>query len=391
LKKKNAIKLLLIFIPIIFFSVFYRTGDAGLDKPIVKDVNSTEKVDSVNPAFSENATKIVSLKLDSIFKRANKRQDFNGSILVAKDGKLIFSNEYGYADFKNKTAIDNSSAFQLASVSKQFTATAVLMLYEDSLIALDDTITQYFPEFPYKMTIRQLLNHTSGLPKYFWLAEHKWKKEKPPLNAEMMGMFKEYDLPLFFPPGAIFDYSNSGYIVLASLIEKVSGLPYGVFIENNIFKPLAMDNSFVYRFGEDDIKINQLNGYRVWRHRVIPGTVNDGIVGDKNVYSTTEDLFKWVNALNSGKLISLESLALMYSNGKTNRGRNVPYGFGFRISNIESGKVVYHYGKWNGFSTAIKHYPDDLVIILLEHSSYSSTSNLTKKVRTAVDTYFVNY
>jgi CubicO group peptidase (beta-lactamase class C family) len=267
------------------------------------------------------------------------------------------------------------------------------MLYEDSLIALDDTITQYFPEFPYDMTIRQLLNHTSGLPKYFWLAEHEWKEEKPPLNVEMMTMFKEYDLPLFFPSGAIFDYSNSGYVVLASLIEKVSGMPYGVFIENNIFEPLGMDDSFVYRFGKDSIKSNQLNGYRVYRasrHKVIPGTVNDGIVGDKNIYSTTEDLFRWVSALNSGKLISMESLALMYSNGKTNRGRNVPYGFGFRISNTESGKVVYHHGKWNGFSTAINKYPDDLVIILLEHSSYNSMNNLTKQIRATVDTYFVD-
>jgi CubicO group peptidase (beta-lactamase class C family) len=373
---------------LIFYGFIFRLSDGN--KNLLNDV---VRRPSGLPSFSEKATKTVSIKLDSLFKRVNKRYDFNGSVLVAKNGKLIFSNHYGYADFKEKTTIDSSSAFQLASVSKQFTATAVLMLYEDSLIALDDSITKYFPVFPYQMTIRQLLTHTSGLPKYFWLAEHEWKKEKAPLNNEMMNMIGEFDLPLFFYPGSIFDYSNTGYMVLASLVEKVSGLSYSDFLENNIFKPAKMTNTFVYRFGEDAIRTNQLDGYRIyrgWRHRAIPGTVNDGIVGDKNIYSTTEDLFKWINALNSGELISEESLEMMYSNGKTRWGRNVPYGFGFRISNKESGKVIYHFGKWNGFSTAIKQYPDNLVIILLEHSSYNSTSNLTKNVRSIVDAYFVN-
>ena len=120
----------------------------------------------------------VSKKLDSIFKRVNKRHDFHGSVLVAKNGKLIFTNEYGYADFNKKTKLDKNSIFQLASVSKQFTATAVLILFERGMIGLDDQVIKYFPEFPYeKITIKHLLNHTSGLPKYFWLAEHKWKKE----------------------------------------------------------------------------------------------------------------------------------------------------------------------------------------------------------------------
>jgi len=389
LKKGNIIKLVLIFVFLIFYGFIFRLSDGNKDL-----LNDVVKRTSGLPSFSERARMTVSGKLDSLFKRANKRYDFNGSILVAKDGKLIFNSEYGYADFKKKTSIDSSSAFQLASVSKQFTATAVLMLYEDSLIALDDTLTRYFPEFPYQITIRQLLIHTSGLPKYFWLAEHEWKKEKAPINTEMMGMISEYDLPLFFYPGSIFDYSNTGYMVLASLVEKVSGLSYSDFIETNIFNPLKMTNTFVYRFGEDSTRSNQLEGYRIyrrWRHLAIPGTVNDGIVGDKNIYSTAEDLFKWINALNSGELISEESLEMMYTNGKTRRGRTVPYGFGFRISNKETGKVIYHYGKWNGFSTGIKQYPDGLVIILLEHSSYNSTSNLTKDVRSIIDAYFVDY
>jgi len=325
--------------------------------------------------------------------RANKRYDFHGSILVAINGKLVFNNEYGYADFSKKTKLNPSSAFQLASVSKQFTATSIMLLYERNLINLDDSVFKYFPDFPYeRVTIRQLLNHTSGLPMYFWLAEHKWEKEKPPVNSEMIDMMSEYDLPLFFWPGRKFDYSNTGYFVLAALVEKVSGMSFGDFLKANIFDPLHMTNSFVYRYGQDSVKDNQLLGYHTYRnkwHTEISGTVNDGIVGDKNIYSTAEDLFRWINGLNNGLIISKNSLAQMYTKGETRSGWKIPYGFGFRIENRESVNVIYHDGKWNGFRTSIKQYPDrDLVIILLEHSSYSSPSNLINKVRAIVEGNF---
>ncbi len=338
-------------------------------------------------------TKNVSKKLDSVFKRINKRHDFHGSVLVAKNGKLIYSNNYGYADFSKKTKLDEHSVFQLASVSKQFTAASILILYEKGQLKLEDKVIEYFPEFPYKeITIQHLLNHTSGLPKYFWLAEHKWQKEKAPVNSEMMELISEYKLPLFFRAGSRFDYSNTGYFVLASLVEKISNKDYSEFLETNIFKPLQMNNSFVYRFGQDAIHENQLSGYRLyrgWRHIKISGTVNDAITGDKNVYSTTDDLFKWINGLNSGKIISKNALDKMYTKGITKYGRKIPYGFGFRIDDKNSEKIIYHNGKWNGFSTSIKQYTDsDLVIITLEHSNYKSMNYLSSKIKSIVDKNF---
>jgi len=331
--------------------------------------------------------------IDSTFNHANKWNDFNGSILIAKNGKLIYSNEYGYGDFANKVKLNSNSAFNLASVSKQFTAVAVLLLYERNLINLDDSITKYFPELPYNnTTIRQLLNHTSGMPMYFWLAEHKWEKDTTPTNSEMIEMMSEYKLPLYFGPGRRFDYSNTGYFILAALVEKVSGVSFGTFMETNIFKPLYMSNSFVYSYKHDSVRDNQLWGYRLnkrKRHLKISGNVNDGIVGDKNIYSTAEDMFRWINALNNGWIISKNTLEQMYTKGETKTGRKVPYGFGFRIKNRESGKVIYHSGKWNGFRSNVKQYPEsDLVIILLEHSSYNYPSSLVNKVQTIIEENF---
>ncbi len=365
--------------------------------------NSEKTNKKITPVFKKEEFKIafypkdqtqkVSHKLDSLLTRFNKRHDFHGSVLVAHNGKILFSKEYGIANFKKKTPIEKKSIFQLASVSKQFTATAILILNEKSLLSLNDSVTKYFPNFPYSdVTIKHLLNHTAGLPKYFWIAEHKWENEKAPSNTEMMQLMAVSNINRFFKPGRKFDYSNTGYFVLASIIEKVSGMSYANFLKINIFEPLQMNDSFVYSFENDEIKPNQLDGYRLyrgWRHIKIKGTVNDAVVGDKNVYSTCEDLYKWMIGLNNQKLISKESLELMYTKGETKYGRKVPYGLGFRIDTKNDEKVIYHYGKWNGFSTAISQYVDsDLLIIVLEHSSYKSMTYLNKTVKNIVTNNF---
>lgn len=345
-------------------------------KPISLEYYSLEKTEKVNQ------------KLDSLLQRIHKRHDFNGSVLVAKNGKIVYNNEVGYADFKKKEPINKTSLFQLASVSKQFTATAIMLLYQKNKIKLTDTVTNYFPDFPYEnVTIKNLLNHTAGLPKYFWVAEHKWKKENAPTNKEMMELLASSKVQRFFKPGRNFDYSNTGYLVLASIVEKVSGLSFNTFVKQNIFDPLGMKNSFVYSFENDSVKENQLVGYRLyrgWRHLKINSTVNDAIVGDKNIYTTSEDLFKWILGLNNGNLISKELLELMYTKGKTISKREIPYGFGFRIDPKDN-NIVYHHGKWNGFSTGLTQYlEDDLVVIILEHSSYKGITSLTENVKSIV-------
>ena len=388
-KNSKVIKYFALFVFLVFNIKGVSTSNSTKFDFIKNEIKTKEKKKISTPKYPKELTIKVSEKLDSVFKRFNKRHDFHGSVLVAKNGKLIFSNHYGYANFSKKLKLDNNSTFQLASVSKQFTAASILILFEKGLLKLDDKVSKYYPDFPYEdVTIRHLLNHTSGLPQYFWLAEHEWKKEIPPVNAEMMDMMSEYKVLRYFKPGSRFDYSNTGYFVLASLVEKISNESYRDFVEKNIFKPLDMNNSYVYRYKQDKIEDDQLYGYRLhrgWKHIKITGTVNDAITGDKNVYSTVEDLFKWINGLNSGKIISENTLNEMYSKGETKYGKKVPYGFGFRIDDKDDEKVIYHYGKWNGFSTSIKQYTDsDITIITLEHSNYRSMNHLNETVKNIV-------
>jgi len=360
--------------------------------PIATLVPITEEKPVILERFSEKETQKVRRKLDLFLQRINKRHDFHGALLVAKNGKILYSNQVGYKDFNKKELLNEQSVFQLASVSKQFTAAAIMILYEKNQIKLTDTVTTYFPNFPYKdVTIKNLLNHTAGLPKYFWIAEHKWKHQKAPTNSEMMALLESSKVQRFYRPGCNFDYSNTGYFVLASIVEKVSGASFGAFVKQHIFDPLKMNDSYVYSFENDSIRTNQLDGYRLykgWRHLKINSTINDAIVGDKNVYSTSKDLLKWTVGLNNEKLLSKESLALMYAKGKTVYGKEVPYGFGFRVI-TDKQNTIYHHGKWNGFRTGLTQYPEeDLVVIVLEHTSYNGIASLNKKVKKIVDKNF---
>jgi len=392
MKRNIAIKYLLVLVFFVLHS--FSVATSVPEKDFLEKTTELRKNINIPLAYHPAAlTREVNQKLDSTFQRFNKRHDFHGSVLVAKGGKVVFKQHYGYANFKEKTKIDDNSVFQLASVSKQFTAAAILILKDRGRLDLDDKVTDFYPEFPYtEVTVRHLLNHTSGLPKYFWLAEHKWDKEHAPSNGEMMDLLSKEKLNPFFRPGANFDYSNTGYFVLSAIVEKVSGQPFADFVDREIFKPLNMRQSFVYSFDQDSIREGQLSGYRLYRrrwHAAIPGTVNDAVVGDKNIYSTTEDMLKWVEGLNSGRLISEESLQEMYTRGMTKYNRKVPYGFGFRIKEDGDQKVIYHNGRWNGFSTSLMQYPDeDLVVITLEHSSYNSMKYLNNKVKGLVEDNF---
>lgn len=385
---------------IVIFSSFvlstrHITPSENTTETLTTETVSNEIPKEVPVAFyPTSSTKTVTKKLDSLLTRINKRHDFHGSLLVAHKGKIIYNNHVGYADFKNKESISDSSIFQLASVSKQFTAAAIMLLKERNQLQLTDSVTAYFPEFPYKdVTITHLLNHTAGLPKYFWVAEHKWTNEKAPTNTEMMDLLSTSNVERFFRPGRNFDYSNTGYFVLASIVEKISQMPFGDFMQSEIFEPLNMSDSYIYSFGNNPINEKQLTGYRLyrgWRHLPINGTVNDAITGDKNVYSTSKDLYKWIIGLNQGKLLSQESLDLMYTKGKTVYKREIPYGFGFRLAESkDEDPIIYHHGKWNGFSTSLTQYPEDeIVVIVLEHTSYNAMTNLNRKIKKLVSSNF---
>ena len=356
----------------------------GATKGLEEIVNNSAKKEIDKIFYQEKAQTI-----DSILQLTAKKNYFNGSVLVAYKGSCIYNESFGYADMLRRKELKKDDIFQLASVSKQFTAMAVMILKEKNLLNYDDSVTKYIPEFPYpRVTLRMLLNHTSGLPNYYWLVEHHWHGKSAPNNEEIIKMLAEHKLNLYFTPGRRWDYSNTGYVVLASIVERISDQKFADFMSENIFEPLQMNNSFVYSSSTSNAKRDRLIGYyyRSRRYRTIPETVNDGAVGDKGVYSTTEDLFKWDQALYNNSLVSEVTLSEAISTFKLRNKYEIPYGFGFRIRTRNEKKIAYHHGKWNGFRTSFMRYVEDTnTVIVLNHTSSSLNNSIIRDIQQVLD------
>ncbi len=327
-----------------------------------------------------------------VLHHSHQRHHFNGNILVARDGKIIFNDFIGYADLDTKDTLTLHSVYQLASLTKQFTAMAVIQLKERDSIDYDDQMVQYIPEFKGdnhhyydSITIRHLLNHTSGMSNYLYLIERYTEDNRKPYNDEVLDLLAKHKQYLSFEPGTRFQYSNTGYIILALIVERVSGKRFDEFIDDNIFSPLEMHHSFVYSsaYGNKNSN-NRLKGYRRYGNNYwVPETQHDGVVGDKGVCAPAIDLYKWDQALYSNKLVSQEALEDIFERGKLENGRRIPYGFGFRLKkDAEGNKVAYHNGLWNGFRNGIYRYLNDTsTIIILEHTDCKARGIIQRKIR----------
>ncbi len=295
--------------------------------------------------------------LHGIFENLHNRHAFSGAVLYAEKGRMVYKEAFGYADIREKKNIETSSSFQIASVSKMFTAMAALMLLEDSLVDLDTDIRAYLPEFPYEgITIRLLMNHRSGLSRYMTLAHEQWKNKTIPLtNDEMLKLFVEHKPTVYFQPDRGFHYCNTNYAILANIIERVSGSTFDKFIKDNIFTPLDMKHSFVYNMnGEKEVTAYILQGipgyrYSGWRPIRQRNEYLNGVMGDKGIYTSVEDMFKFDQALYNGMLLNDSTLKLAFEPGSPkSRRRRDNYGFGWRIRGDRE-NTAYHYGWWKGF------------------------------------------
>jgi CubicO group peptidase (beta-lactamase class C family) len=299
-------------------------------------------------------------KLDSVFNKYAV-QGFSGSVLVACNGHTLFTRNNGFSNWETLADINENSIFQLASASKQFTAMSIMMLKQEGKIDIDAKLTDYIPELPYKnITIRNLLNHTSGLPDYVGFLNGYWRdKTKNPTNEDVISMLAARKLKLKFVPGSRFVYSNTGYVVLATIVERLSGDRFPMFVKKHIFDPLGMTHSYVHSTSLDVDSIHMSSmvvGHR--GHFVIPMTPCDGPVGDKGVYSTVEDLYLWDQALEKSKLIPADLQEEEFAPGRTTKGAEVPYGFGYRLKLCPWGRLVYHNGLWGGFKSSFLRYID---------------------------------
>ncbi|MFN4315636.1 MAG: serine hydrolase domain-containing protein [Chitinophagaceae bacterium] len=256
-------------------------------------------------------------KIDQLIDSLILQQKFNGNILIAERGEIIYERSYGIANEATNEKLNRNSIFELASCSKQFTAMGIVILKENSKLNLNDKISQYIPELSIysKISIRNLLHHTGGLPDYMSIMDTVWDKSKIATNDDIIKIFSKHEPEVLFEPNTKHEYSNTGYVLLASIIERVSGLSYADFLEKFIFKPLEMRNSFVYNRRLSPRKIeNYAFGYIFIKSQnkyVLPDDFErtkmvywlDGVVGDGTVNSNVIDLLKWDRALYSTNLV----------------------------------------------------------------------------------------
>lgn len=306
--------------------------------------------------------------LDHQITRLMIDNQFNGNVLVARYGMLIYEKSFGFSSFTRSVPMDIETTFQLASITKTFTATAILMLQEEGFLSVDDKVKKHLPDFPYdNITIRQMLNHTSGLQNYMWMVERHWRSRSLPTNRDILDLFLRHPRPLNFTPGQRFDYSNTGYVFLALLIEEVSGLSYRDYIHQCIFDPLEMNRSFVYDLHDPPAMDNRAYGYRQWRgrHIIIPDDNLDGPLGDKGIFSTVHDLFKWDQALYRSELLPPSAWQQAFENARLNNDSLVNYGLGWRLQTYLDKPIVHHPGRWHGFRTSFKRFLDDHTTIIV--------------------------
>lgn len=348
---------------------------------------------------NELITPSVSINVDSIFTDfdaidlAKKRKmadatftnlargGMNGVVLYAEQGKVVYRKAFGFRDL-NKRHPDSlrvDDQFQLSSDSKMFTAEAVMILYAQGKLDYDADVRTYIPEFPYEgITVRHLLNHRSGLPRYDSMADEFWRdRTKPFSNEEMIRMLVKRKPERYAAPDVTFFYNNINYALLASVVERVSGQHFEDFMRENIFEPLGMNRSFIYSMRNDSVVSLYMDcdahGHDLYKSGPVKAQ-NDylnGVMGDKIMFSTVDDIYKYMVSLDCNLLLpdSVQCEAFRPGSSTWKRGEN--YGFGWRMSE-EHPDVFFHYGWWKGYrSVVIRNVVQNRVLIVLGNTTYN--------------------
>jgi CubicO group peptidase (beta-lactamase class C family) len=328
-------------------------------------------------------------KIDSMFRNLSSTNRFNGCILVAQHGQVIYKNSFGIANPMLNEPLQVNSVFQLASVSKTITGVAVLQLIEQEQLGLDDFFSLYFPSFPYKnVTIKNLLSHMSGIPDYIKLGDGYYRHAGPYLNNEdALNAIILANQPPAFYPGSHFRYNNSNYALLALLVEKISGVSFPKYVQTNIFHPLGMNNSFIAYPEQIWEKQNRTFGFN-YGHSMVSNDKFDGVFGDKGAYSTVEDMFKFDRALYPNILLNEKTLALAFTNNVF--GSKKQYGLGFRMREDQNNqKIIYHNGWWHGYRTAFhRRESDNSCVIIMSNRLDRVVYSKAKELFNVLDNFY---
>ena len=309
-------------------------------------------------------------RMDSLL-RAHQAAGFNGNVLFSRHDSVLYTGNFGYEDYATKASLTDASVFELASCSKQFTALGILQLIERGKLDSTTLLTDIFPELPYPdVTVVHLLRHQSGLPDYmdFMGRKKRWDYTRTATNDDVIRLFAEHRPAAEFAPGERYEYSNTGYLLLASILERVSGQSFADYLREHIFEPAGMSSSLVYRRRYDadrTAKPDHLtHGYsrRKPKKPLQPAyevkgqeyyVWLDGIVGDGMVNSTILDLEKYKRALRENRLISAETKAQMFAPDAV----STDYGYGVELRTTKNGRLVMHSGSWAGYYTVLVYRP----------------------------------
>lgn len=337
------------------------------EKEEKEEIVQKEKI----PAAELNAYRAT---LTAFFDTMLLNRNFNGGILIAKGGNILYESYIGYSDLQKRTdTITPHTVFHLASTSKPFTGVAVMKLVEQGMIGLDDDIIKYFSGFPYSgVTVRHLLTHRSGMPNYLYFMDdkQKWNQSAMPSNKDVLDFLVRYQPAKTANPGMRFQYCNTNYVLLALIVEKVTGKSFPQYMKETIFEPLGMKNTFVYTPADSmHVPMSYKPSGALWANDKYENTY-----GDKNIYSTPRDLFKWDSALYREDFVSKVLLDSSFVPRSHEKPSIHNYGYGWRMLNLKNGKnVIYHFGKWHGFTPAFARLIDEKAVIIILGNRYSQS------------------
>jgi CubicO group peptidase (beta-lactamase class C family) len=301
----------------------------------------------------------------SFMQRSGFLHNFSGGILIAKNGVPVYEYYGGLRDFKTKDSLKPETPLQIASTSKPFTAAAVLQLVEKGKVGLDDLVSKYFPGFPYaEVTVRMLLNHRSGLPNYLYYMDQdkRWDRKKLATNADILNTLMTWNVPRSYRPGVHFSYCNTNFVLLALIVEKVTGQDFPSYMKKNFFDRFGMVNTYIKTPDQTNFNMSYQRNNAPW-----PQDFSDGPYGDKNVYSTPRDLLRWDQAWYQGLVLSKAMADTAFTPNSNERPSIHNYGLGWRLLKAPADKqVIYHNGHWHGFNSAFARlvHEQGTVIIL---------------------------
>ena len=373
---KKSLLFFLLFLPCLAFAAVY---PKNIPSKALKDLSISE----INALFTEAN---IEYKKPAIVELADELgKKLNGQLLIAQNDEIIVEGSYGYKRLNNKTEaqkITLSTRFELASVSKEFTAAAVLQLVNAGKISLKDPVKKYIPELPYEgITIHHLLCHASGLPEYFHFPDEWFNTDNMMANEDVVKVLVERKPDKFFEPNKGWRYTNTNYALLALIVKKVSGMSFPEYVKKNIFTPAGMTHSFYIT------ERSKQNDYATGHEKdaaPLPVHFMDGTVGDKGLYSNVDDLFAWKKAYFKYYKILPKNLVETATRQQNKLDGNAipekPYGYGWRLEdNKEYGKIIYHGGLWHGFQHLILYQPAENIFMVFlsnyKNSAHKGKSN----------------